>query len=84
MDLPISSSLSPHGESGLKSDTEKVANKIDESLPAWGEWIEIYCMRSVWSNFHSLSPHGESGLKSGRAGQYKHTKRVSPRMGRVD
>ncbi len=39
--------LSPHGESGLKSEDREKHLDIVESLPAWGEWIEIvlegYC-----------------------------------------
>jgi len=34
-------SLSPHGESGLKSDYQFSFHVHQASLPAWGEWIEI-------------------------------------------
>jgi len=34
-------SLSPHGESGLKLWVPADQVEANESLPAWGEWIEI-------------------------------------------
>jgi len=33
------------------------------SLPAWGEWIEIFARVDNSSFVCCLSPHGESGLK---------------------
>ena len=56
-------SLSPHGESGLKYLRDHRLRQCNESLPAWGEWIEIRrrLLSSLWRL--RLSPHGESGLK---------------------
>jgi len=39
-------SLSPHGESGLKSGTKERRFKEALSLPAWGEWIEMSLLYS--------------------------------------
>ena len=35
-----------------------------ESLPVWGEWIEINTSRPTAIPMEGLSPCGESGLKS--------------------
>ena len=56
--------LSPHGESGLKSKVRQEHGYIPQSLPAWGEWVEIKEVREAVERLCSLSPHGESGLKS--------------------
>ena len=33
--------LSPCGESGLKSTGGRCATQLQQSLPMWGEWIEM-------------------------------------------
>ena len=51
----ISGRLSPHGESGLKlKDVADIKAQL-ESLPAWGEWIEI-CQLSSGCVFAPVSP----------------------------
>jgi len=57
--------------------------KLAESLPAWGEWIEICRLQMVLSAGR-LSPHGESGLKFNLCYISRVVVVVSPRMGRVD
>ena len=55
--------LSPCGESGLKSKSEKIKSPLVKSLPVWGEWIEIFGQRRDLGGRGRLSPCGESGLK---------------------
>ena len=52
-------SLSPHGESGLKwSRLISFANGY-MSLPAWGEWIEIYMSSRKGGHLLCLPAWGE-------------------------
>ena len=46
----------------MKSTRENLAEIAGESLPVWGEWIEIV-REQVFAIERSLSPCGESGLK---------------------
>ena len=63
MDI-ISNGRSPHGECGLKYFFCHFFSAIEQSLPAWGVWIEIPGIKqSVKINLRR-SPHGECGLKS--------------------
>jgi len=47
--------LSPHGESGLKFGHRRYILQLLQSLPAWGEWIEIFVMQS-YQGFEGVSP----------------------------
>ena len=75
--------LSPHGESGLKWALllRKVTNL--RSLPAWGEWIEIYQASVRRGSVRSLPAWGE-WIEIFVMQSYQGFEGVSPRMGRVD
>ena len=51
--------LSPHGESGLKSRFISSIKNVIESLPARGEWIEIFRFIFSISDTLSLPARGE-------------------------
>ena len=57
-------SLSPRGESGLKSSNHHKTIQSKSSLPTRGEWIEIAVRKFTVIGDSCLSPRGESGLKS--------------------
>ena len=56
--------LTPHGVSGLKLHREGPRQLIEQSHPAWGEWIEIRHGVQHLVYRPGLTPHGVSGLKS--------------------
>jgi len=51
--------LSPHGESGLKFSKKERKVKQYVSLPAWGEWIEIWLATALCILGKSLPAWGE-------------------------
>ena len=56
--------LSPYGERGLKSAGAAVLVGFIQSLPVWGEGIEITSTGARSRPCIRLSPYGERGLKS--------------------
>ena len=56
-------SLTPHGVSGLKCISGRLAHGSPKSHPTRGEWIEIYLLDTDAFRADSLTPHGVSGLK---------------------
>ena len=53
----VVASRSPHGERGLKSDFD-ILDEADESLPAWGAWIEIAELQWIEMKRSSLPAWG--------------------------
>ena len=77
-------SLSPCGESGLKSGREPRRDLYQASLPMRGEWIEISAHPLTGEPIAGLSPCGESGLKFSSFNSKYLFSIVSPHAGRVD
>ena len=76
---------SPHGERGLKcSELASALERIEESLPTRGAWIEIPSVASGNASKISRSPHGERGLKFPVSGLRAWLPIVAPHTGSVD
>ena len=75
---------SPSGERGLKFVREQWPERVDESLPIRGAWIEIPTTRTGGFFMPGRSPSGERGLKSRYEASVRTGPKVAPHPGSVD